>query len=98
MDKAGTVSPGTRVGVLGWATTIYAGVVGAEAKLEDPQWISLVTSLSRVLDGLLDDKTTPREPIRHTAQVVTRRVIRQVRRDFGLEVVCLPSLMSVRFA
>ncbi|KAK4705757.1 hypothetical protein P7C70_g456, partial [Phenoliferia sp. Uapishka_3] len=72
LDKAGTVAPGTRIGVLGWATTIYDSTLG----LEDLQWTSLINSISRLVDSILDESANLKESARQGVKISVRRVVR----------------------
>lgn len=78
VDKTGTVAPGTRYVLLTWGTTIFASLHGAGAPAEGPQWTSLVTSISFLLYALLDETATPKESVRRSVLVLTRRVVRNV--------------------
>lgn len=78
VDKAGTVAPGTRYVLLTWGTTIFASLHGAEAPTEGPQWTSLVTSISYLFYALLDASATPKDSVRRSVLVLTRRVVRNV--------------------
>lgn len=81
LDKAGTVAPNTRFAVLGWAVTLYTGVLAADHEPDEPQWTSLVTSFSRLVDTLLDRTAPWKDSARHGVEVAARRVVRNVRRS-----------------
>ncbi|GAA5981477.1 hypothetical protein JCM10908_004121 [Rhodotorula pacifica] len=73
VEKSGATS--TRLALLGWAATIYASVP-AESALEDALFLSLATSLSSLLNVVLDESAAAKETVRKSALVVTRRAVR----------------------
>lgn len=75
VEKSGATS--TRLALLGWAATIYASVP-AEHPLDDAPFLSLATSLSSLLNVVLDDSAGAKETVRKSALVVTRRAVRTV--------------------
>ncbi|GAA5855038.1 hypothetical protein JCM8547_002355 [Rhodosporidiobolus lusitaniae] len=72
---APTAAASTRLALLGWATTIYASVP-AEVELEEAQFVSLASSLSGLLSGLLDRQNGAKESLRQGALIATRRAVR----------------------
>ncbi|GAA5985182.1 hypothetical protein JCM5350_004261 [Sporobolomyces pararoseus] len=65
----------TRFSLLGWAATIYSSVP-SDGSLEDPQWLSLLSSLSTLVYILLDPTTKIKPSLRNSVLVITRRAIR----------------------
>lgn len=76
VEKSGATS--TRLALLGWAATIY-GAVPADSPLDEAPWLSLVTSMSTLLNAILDDSNGAKETLKKSALVVTRRAVRTVR-------------------
>lgn len=76
VEKSGATS--TRLALLGWAATIYASVPVGHA-LDDAPFLSLATSLSLLLNVVLDESAAAKETVRKSALVVTRRAVRTVR-------------------
>jgi hypothetical protein len=75
IEKTGQTA--TRFSLLNWAATIYASVP-KEGQLEDPQFLSLLTSFSTLLYLLLDPSAKIKTSLRNSAVVITRRAIRSV--------------------
>ena len=75
VEKSGATS--TRLALLGWAATIYASVP-AESPLDDAPFLSLATSLSTLLNVVLDESAGAKETVRKSVLVVTRRAVRTV--------------------
>lgn len=73
VEKSGATS--TRLALLGWAATIYA-TVPAEHPLDDAPFLSLATSLSSLLNVILDESAGAKETVRKSALVVIRRAVR----------------------
>ncbi|GAA5877296.1 hypothetical protein JCM16303_006233 [Sporobolomyces ruberrimus] len=73
IEKTGQTA--TRFSLLNWAATIYASVP-KEGQLEDPQFLSLLTSFSTLLYLLLDPSAKIKTSLRNSAVVITRRAIR----------------------
>lgn len=77
LEKVGAVAPSTRYVLITWATAIFASFNGRT--IQDAQFNSLVSSLSSLVYGLLDEEVTKKLSVRHSVVALARRVVRNVR-------------------
>lgn len=74
-NKAGTMASTSKYVLFTWAAAIYDTVTLAT---DLAQFKSIVTTLSTLLDSLLDEAATPKLAVRNGATIIMRRAIRLV--------------------